>query len=450
MEDYTPIYSKEAERAVLGACLLSVEATGTATELLNPRDFYDTMHGKLFELITEMYQAGKPVDFVTAQIAMKDKGLYETLGGQSFLAELVSTVTTTATVRYHAGIVKDRAGHRRMVDAGRAIIELANDQGKDLREVVSEAEKVILKASGDKESSAPAPLKELSPQAFSEIMSIQASGGRKTKGYSSGFRKLDEIIVGFQPGSLNIIAARPSMGKTALALNIAQFGGNQEENPCVLIFSIEMKREQLMQRMFSARAKVRLSDMMTGLLSERDVDDLKMAALDLSERNIYISDESVLSAIDFWTKCRRFKTQHPDLALIVVDYLQLMSAGRKHNDNRQEETADISRTLKAVADELNCPVIALSQLSREVEKRVAKKPQLSDLRDSGAIEQDADVVMLLYREDYYDDGQDHKLYQKQYSKAELRVAKNRNGRTGVCNLEFRREYTCFTDYVEED
>ena len=452
MDDYTPIYSIEAERAVLGACLLSMsgEAIAMATEILKPEDFYDTYNHIFFELITNMYHDGKPVDLVTVQAEMKDKGQWEPLGGQSYLGELVQNLYTTSNVSYYVGIIKDKAGHRRMVDAGRDIIGLANDQGKPIEEVVSEAEKVILKASQSKDSSAPTSARDLSAQAFGEIMAIQASGGRKSKGYSSGFRDLDGIIVGFQPGSLNIIAARPSMGKTALALNIAQFGGEQEGNPTVLIFSLEMKKEQLMQRMFSARSQVRLSDMMTGMLSESDIENLKIAASDLSKRNIYISDVSELSAIDFRTKCRRFKIQHPDLALIVVDYLQLMHADRKRADNRQEETADISRTLKAVADELNCPVIALSQLSREVEKRVTKKPQLSDLRDSGAIEQDADTVMLLYREDYYDDDQSDKLYQKQYSKAELRVAKNRNGRTGVCNLEFRREYTCFTDYVEED
>ncbi len=189
--------------------------------------------------------------------------------------------------------------------------------------------------------------------------------------------------------------------------------------------------------------------MMGGMLSGDDIENIREAAEELRERDIYIKDDSELSAIDFRTECRRFKTRHPELALIVVDYLQLMNAERKRNDNRQQETADISRMLKAVAVELECPIIALSQLSREVERRVAKKPQLSDLRDSGAIEQDADTVMLLYREDYYDTDQGDKLYQKQYSKAELRVAKNRNGRTGVCNLTFQREYTCFTAYVEE-
>ena len=450
MTEMMPMCSIEAERAVLGACLFSVKAAETVLEILKPEDFYDTFNRKFFELIVDMYHAGKPVDFVTVQAEMKDKGLYEPLGGQSYLGELSQNITTTANVGYHAGIVKDKALHRRMIDAGQAIVELANKGDLDIADVVSEAEKAILKAAQGREVSAPTSSKELSAQVFDEIAAIQASGGRKSTGYSSGFRGLDEIVAGFQPGSLNVIAARPSMGKTALALNIAQFGGRQNENPCVLIFSLEMSREQLMQRMFSARSRVRLSDMMGGMLSGEDIENLREAAEELRQRDIYIKDDSELSAIDFRTECRRFKTRHPELALIVVDYLQLMNAERKRNDNRQQETADISRMLKAVAVELECPVIALSQLSREVERRVAKKPQLSDLRDSGAIEQDADTVMLLYREDYYDTDQGDKLYQKQYSKAELRVAKNRNGRTGVCNLTFQREYTCFTAYVEED
>ena len=447
--EFEPMCSIEAERAVLGACLFSVKAAETVLEILKPEDFYDTFNRKFFELIVDMYHAGKPVDFVTVQAEMKDKGLYEPLGGQSYLGELSQNITTTANVGYHAGIVKDKALHRRMMDAGQTIIELANKGELGIADVVSEAEKAILNASQGKEVSDPVSAKELSAQVFGKIESINLSEGRKSTGFPSGFLDLDEIITGFQQGSLNIIAARPSMGKTALALNIAQFGGRKNENPCVLVFTLEMSQEQLMQRMFSAQSGIRLSDMMNGTMSSDEVSELRNVAAELSKRNIYIIEGAELSAIDFRTKCRRFKTQHPELALIVVDYLQLMNAERKRNDNRQQETADISRMLKAVAVELECPVIALSQLSREVERRVAKKPQLSDLRDSGAIEQDADTVMLLYREDYYDNDQGDKLYQKQYSKAELRIAKNRNGRTGVCNLTFQREYTRFVGYIEE-
>ena len=432
-----------AERAVLGSCLLSSTAMATATEILRPEDFYDTMHRRFFELITGMYQEGKPVDFVTAMTEMRDKGMYEPLGGQSFLVQLTVNISSSAQLPYYAEIVKDKAGHRRLADAGRAIIDLANEPGKDVKEIIDKAEKVIFQASQGKEASAPGALKDLVPQALDKIRAVRASGGQRITGYASGFKDLDRILTGFQPGSLNILAARPSMGKTALALNFAQFGG---ENPCVLVFSLEMSREQLIQRMLSAESKVRLSDVVSGLMSDEDFDNLGAVASNLSKRNIHICDESVLSVMDFRTKCRRFKTQHPDLALIVVDYLQLMSSERKHGDNRQQETADISRALKAVAVELECPIIALSQLSREVERRVTKKPQLSDLRDSGAIEQDADVVMLLYREDYYDDDS---LNQERYSKAELRVAKNRTGQTGVCNLIFQREYTA-TGCMEED
>lgn len=443
---YTPPHSPDAERAVLGACLLSANAVGTATEILKAEDFYDPYHHELYKVITELYTSGKAVDMITVSDEMTRRGTFERVGGQPFLAGLFSVVISTATTEYHAEIVKNHALRRRMISAGEEISRLGYKSDITPSELISESEKEILKASRNMESSMPVSVKELSLTVMRGIEEIYRSGGRNLTGYSSGFKDLDKVLTGFQPGSLNIIAARPSMGKTALALNIAQFGGNQDSNPCVLVFSLEMSAEQLMHRMYSAQSGVRLSAITAGTMSEDDYYRLGEASEILSSRNIFINDSSELSAIDFRTKCRRFKTHHPELTLIVVDYLQLMHTERKRNDNRQQETADISRMLKAVAIELECPVIALSQLSREVERRMEKKPQLSDLRDSGAIEQDADTVILLYREDYYDEG---KLYNSPDSKAELRVAKNRNGRTGVCNLTFRREYTRFVGYVGE-
>ena len=314
----------------------------------------------------------------------------------------------------------------------------------DFSGIVSEAEKAILDASQNREASSLVSLKELSGNVMQNITEVYKAGGRKSTGYSSGFTDLDKIISGFQPSSLNIIAARPSMGKTALALNIAQFGGETYNNPCVLVFSLEMSSEQLMHRMYSAQSGVKISDIASGIMSEDDYCKLMEAAEILSKRNIFINNSSELTAMDFRTQCRRFKTRHPDLSLIVVDYLQLMSSGSKRSENRQYEVAEISRVMKSVAVELECPVIALSQLSRETEKRTDKKPQLADLRDSGAIEQDADTVIMLYREDYYSENENNDLMD---SKADLRVAKNRNGTTGVCHLTFRREYTRFMNYA---
>ena len=430
--------------AVLGACLFSSEALSTAMELLKPEDFYQPLNGKLFGIMTKMYAVNKPVDLVTVSNELKAQELYEPIGGMQFLAQVTTSVTTTATTSYHAEIVRDYALRRRMITAGETISRIAQKLDIEPSEIVAEAEAEILKASQNTESSSPISLEELSPSVLRNIDELRSGGS--IKGYLSGFKDLDNVLSGFQPGSLNIIAARPSMGKTALALNIAQFGGIRDSNPCVLLFSLEMSAEQLMQRMYAAESGVSLSSITEGRMSDEDYYSLAEASDRLSKRRIFINDSSELSAVDFRTKCRRFKTRHPDLALIVVDYLQLMHTERKRNDNRQQETADISRMLKAVAIELECPVIALSQLSREVERRTEKKPQLSDLRDSGAIEQDADTVILLYREDYYDE---NKLYNSPDSKAELRIAKNRNGRTGICALTFQREYTRFVNYVRE-
>ena len=437
-------HSDEAEYAVLGACLFSSEALSTAMELLKPEDFYQPLNGKLFGIMTKMYAVNKPVDLVTVSNELKAQELYEPIGGMQFLAQVTTSVTTTAATSYHAEIVRDYALRRRMITAGETISRIAQKLDIEPSEIVAEAEAEILKASQNTESSSPISLEELSPSVLRNIDELRSGGS--IKGYLSGFKDLDNVLSGFQPGSLNIIAARPSMGKTALALNIAQFGGVKDSNPCVLLFSLEMSAEQLMQRMYAAESGVSLSSITEGRMSDEDYYSLAEASDRLSKRRIFINDSSELSAVDFRTKCRRFKTRHPDLALIVVDYLQLMHTERKRNDNRQQETADISRMLKAVAIELECPVIALSQLSREVERRTEKKPQLSDLRDSGAIEQDADTVILLYREDYYDE---NKLYNSPDSKAELRIAKNRNGRTGICALTFQREYTRFVNYVRE-
>ena len=440
----TATHSNDAERAVLGACLISANALGEVTERLRPEDFYNPDNRKVFETISAMLREGKPVDLVTVQIELNGRGELESLGGQAFFAELVRNVTTTATTGYHAEIVRDYALRRRMITASQNIARIAQKIEYDSAEIISEAEAEILKASQNTESSSPVSLEELSPTVLKNIDEMRTGGS--INGYLSGFRDLDSVLSGFRPGSLNIIAARPSMGKTALALNIAQFGGVRASNPCVLLFSLEMSAEQLMQRMYAAESGVSLSSITEGRMTDEDYYSLTEASERLSKRRIFINDSSELSAVDFRTKCRRFKTRHSDLALIVVDYLQLMHTARNRNDNRQQETADISRMLKAVAIELECPVIALSQLSREVERRTEKKPQLSDLRDSGAIEQDVDTVILLYREDYYDE---NKLYNSPDSKAELRVAKNRNGRTGICALTFQREYTRFVNYARE-
>lgn len=437
----------QAERAVIGACLISSEELGRVSEILKPEDFYDVNNKIAYEICLDMYIANKPIDFVTFENEAKNKGVYDRLGGQPFMAELISDVTVTANAAYHAELVKGVALRRRLVEAGNKISALALKNDVESSEIVSEAEKIILDASAERESSGPVSLKNSTPSVVSKIEELK-SGARKNAGFLSNFTDLDKIIAGFQPGTLNIIAARPSMGKTALALNIAQFGGDIRANNHVLFFSLEMSAEQLIHRMLAAQTLeigtgVKISAMISGEMSDYDFYTTQRAAQRLQERNIYIYDTPELTSMDFRTQCRRFKTRHPDLSLIVVDYLQLMSSGRKNSDNRQYEVAEISRVMKSVAVELECPIIALSQLSRETEKRTEKKPQLSDLRDSGAIEQDADTVILLYREDYYSEHENNEL---QDSRADLRIAKNRNGTTGLCSLTFRREFTRFVNH----
>ena len=433
----------QAERAVLGCCVLSREAFDEVSEILKAEDFYDPNYSAFYKTLLEMDSRGQAIDFVTVSSALKDKNLYDRLGGQPFFAEMLAGISSTVTAGYYAKIVSEKALRRRFIEAGDKISGLAFklDHGTD--ELINESENLIFNASQGKEPDLPLSMYEMSDSVFRDIEDAYNAGGRKINGFASGFADLDEIISCFQPGSLNIIAARPSMGKTALALNIAQFGGNLAGS--VLIFSLEMSAEQLTQRMYSAQSEVKLTSIITGIMDAYEFSQVQEAAEILKSRKIHIFESSELTARDFHSKCRRFKHKNPDLSLIVVDYLQLMHSGNKY-DNRQNEVAEISRVLKSVAIELKCPVIALSQLSRETERRTEKKPRLSDLRDSGAIEQDADTVILLYRGDYYDDDRNYRTHD---SKAELTIAKNRTGRTGACNLTFRREYTKFANYSED-
>ena len=437
----------QAERAVIGACLLSVDALGTVSEILKPEDFYDVNNKTVYEICLSMYLDNRPIDLVTFPAEAKSRNVFERIGGQPFLAELVSDTMVIANAGYYAEIVKGVALRRRFIEAGQKISALGTKSDIETGEIVGEAEKIILDASAEKDTSGPVSIQESMPSVLTKIYELRA-GTRKNTGFQTNFTDLDRIITGFQPGTLNIIAARPSMGKTALALNIAQFGGNVAANNHVLFFSLEMSAEQLQHRMLSAQtwelgSAVEISAIATGTLSSNDVDALEEAANTLTRRNICLYYSSELTAMDFRTKCRRFKTRHPDLSLIVVDYLQLMNSGRRGNDTRQYEVAEISRVMKSVAVELECPVIALSQLSRNTENRIDKKPQLSDLRDSGAIEQDADTVIMLYREDYYTETENNDLMD---STADLRIAKNRNGTTGLCHLTFQRKYTRFMNY----
>lgn len=433
----------EAERAVLGACMLSKEALGNVIEILKAEDFFDANNKIAFDILSTMYTADKPIDFVTISAEFRAQGVYDRLGGQPFLAELMDDISVLANVTYHAGIVREHSIRRKLIEAGNRIITLAYQNDRSTTEIISEIEKLIFDASQNKSSSEVRHVRDIIAPVFVNVEERHKRNDTSTAGYPTGFSDLDAYTGGLQPGSLNIIAARPSMGKTAFAMNIAQFGGTEANVP-VLIFSVEMPAEQIVFRMLAAEGRVDLSQLNTGTFDAKTFETVREACDVLAKREIYIDDDSMLTAIDFRTRCRRFKTKHPDLGLIIVDYLQLMNSGTYNpNNGRQQEVAEISRMLKAVARELKCPVLALSQLSRAAEQRVEKKPQLSDLRDSGAIEQDADVVILLFREDYYGDNEQN---EEQDSKADIRIAKNRNGSTGTFHLIFKREITRFLNY----
>ena len=431
-------YNLKAERAVLGACLISSEELGRISEFLRAEDFYDANNRKAYEICLDLYSAGKAVDLVTFQAEAQNRSMYERLGGQPYLLELMRDTTALENAKYHAELVKGAALRRRIEDAGKSITALARKP--DVEDLAGKAEELLLEAAEVKRNSKSVSVNSIMPSVLEGLNEIW-SGRKKNRGFFTRFMDLDQILGGFQPGTLNIIAARPSMGKTALALNIAQFGGCEGRRGDVLLFSLEMSSEQLTHRMLSAQSGITLTEITDG----GDIAKFKIletAAREIEKLKIHINDCSSLTAMDFRTECRRFKMHHPELSLVIVDYLQLME-GDKRAANRQYEMAEISRVMKLTAAELDCPIIALSQLSRETEKRPEKKPQLSDLRDSGAIEQDADTVLLLYREDYYSENENNS---KLDSEASLRVAKNRNGRTGTCNLIFKREYTRVMSY----
>jgi replicative DNA helicase len=416
------------------------EALEAVLEILQPEDFYDLNHRAAFEVIHDMARREKPVDPLTFLDELARLGKSERLGGQSFLGSLIDSVPTTANVEYHARIVLDKAVHRRLINAGNTIVKLGYSEELDLDEALEEAERAVFEIVSKRNSTNFRHVGEVLGKTFQQIEEQYNRSDQDVTGFNSGFYELDRLTGGFQPGSLNIVAARPSMGKTAFAINIAQFGGQGSNRP-VLIFSLEMGAEQLVQRMLGAEARVNIHDLRNGSFPKSAWEDLADGAGRLAEAPIYIDDSSMLSTMELRARCRRFKSRHKDLGLVVVDYLQLMSASRR-TDSKQQEVAEISRGLKGIARELETPVIALSQLSRAVEQRTEKKPQLSDLRDSGAIEQDADTVMLLYRPGYYEPGA---ASDEEDNRAFIHLAKHRNGPTGEISLVFLREYTRFVN-----
>jgi replicative DNA helicase len=433
--DRVPPQNIEAEQAVLGAILINGDALITAMERISSDDFYRGAHQRIFEAIVELAEDQEPVDLITLTSLLQNKQQLEEIGGVTYLSELANAVPTAANIDYYAAIVEEKSMLRRLIRTATQIVTNGYANEDDVGSMLSEAEAKILEISQRRSSSGFVVIRDVLMEVFEKVESLYSNKGGAT-GIPSGFVDLDKMTSGFQRSDLVILAARPSVGKTAFALNVAQNVGVRAKET-VAIFSLEMGAAQLVQRMVCAEANVDANRMRTGYLEGDDWEKLTMAIGALSEANIFIDDSPSITVADIRAKCRRLQ-QEKGLGMILIDYLQLI-AGRGKGDNRQQEVSEISRTLKQIARELNVPVIALSQLSRGVEQRQDKRPMMSDLRESGSIEQDADIVAFLYRDDYYDKESEKKNI------IEIIIAKQRNGPVGTVELAFLKQFNKFVN-----
>ncbi len=440
-------FSVEAERAVLGGIMFKNDAWDLVAGLVLEEDFYKYEHKIIFKTIRNLQDSGKPIDFVTVTETLEGNGdlpELDNLGGKEYIQQLGRETPSTANIESYAEIVKQRSNLRRLITTVDQIAKNAREaDSSSSDQIIDNAEEGILSLRDDvKRSSGPRGIRELLGQVYSNFEESAASGSSLV-GVSTGFTEIDEITLGFQRSDLIVIAGRPSMGKTALAFNIAE-NVARETDQTVLIFSMEMSAEQVVRRFISSIADIDLQDLMRGKLKKKDWEGIDKALSVLSSKNILLDDTPALSPSELRSRARRIKRENKDLALIVVDYIGLMQVHGR-SDNRVAEISEISRSLKALAKELDVPLVALSQLNRAVESRPNKRPLLSDLRDSGAIEQDADVIAFLYRDDYY-----NKLDSKTPGQAEINIAKQRNGPTRATLLAFRDTVAKFENLAREE
>jgi replicative DNA helicase len=432
-------YSLEGEISVLGGMLIDNDAVAKAIEIVDDSMFYREANRRLFRGMVRLFERGDVVDVITLNEELKNTGELESAGGAPYLAELLDAVPTAANIEYHARIVRDKALLRRLIDAASDIIRDVHDQGeRSVEQVMDLAEQRVFRVADSQARQGFVWIKEVLWPTFEQIERLQESAGGIT-GVPTGFKDLDRMTTGLQKGDLVIVAGRPSMGKTSWILNVAQSAAI-EHNITVAIFSLEMSKEQLVQRFLCAEGRVDAQRLRRGKMSPEEYQRLAAAAGHLNTAPLWIDDSSGSTVLEMRAKARRLKAE-TDLGLLIIDYMQLMS-GNARVENRVQEVSEISRGLKALARELQVPVVALSQLSRAPEQRTDRRPQLSDLRDSGSIEQDADLVMFLYRPEYYF-GPVDKDGNSLDGKAELIVSKQRNGPTGVVNLYFHKTYTRF-------
>lgn len=430
-----PPNSLEAEQSVLGAMLLDREAISAATELINGEDFYREAHKEIFEAVVEIYDKGEPVDLITLTEKLKTRNTLDSVGGITYLTSLMNAVPTTHNVKNYAKIIEDKSLLRRLIKSSNEIISKSYSGSEEVGNIIDDAEKGIFNISLNRSTQGFVHVKGILNTNFDKIEELYLNKGRIT-GVSTGFNDLDNKLSGLQRSDLVLVAARPSMGKSSFMMNIVQHAGVRDK-VTTAIFSLEMSKEQLTQRLLCAEALIDAHRLRIGDISEDEWVKLARAMGPLSDAPIYIDDTPAISITEMRAKCRRLKLEH-NLGLIVIDYLQLMQ-GKGSYDSRQQEISDISRSLKALAREINVPVVALSQLSRAPEMRADHRPILSDLRESGAIEQDADVVMFLYRDEYYHPDSEKKNI------GEVIIAKQRNGPTGVVELVWLGQFTKFVN-----
>lgn len=441
--DRLPPQNLDAEMSVLGAMLLDKEAIAQAIETIGSESFYKPANAKIYSAIIQLYDANQPVDIVTITEYLKKRKELESVGGAGYISMLMDAIPSAANVAHYLKIVKEKAVLRRLINVATGIVGRCYDDEEDVSDVLDDAEREIFDIAQHRQSQGFVRVGDLIKHSIETVESLYQKKEYVT-GVASGYTDLDTMTAGFQPSDLIIIAARPSMGKTSLALNIAEHAAITEKIPTA-IYSLEMAREQLVLRMLCSHARVNAHNVRTGFISEKhDFPKLVNAAGKLSEAPIFIDDSPAISVLEMRAKARRLAAKE-GIKLIIIDYLQLMRSSARRAENRQQEISEISRSLKALAREIGVPVIVLSQLNREAEARPDHRPRLSDLRESGAIEQDADVVFLLFREEYYEpDNEELK------GKAEVIIAKQRNGPVGTVKLAFLQECTHFDNLAERD
>ncbi len=437
-----PPQNLEAEQSVLGGILLDNQGLNPVLEVITSRDFYSEAHRRIFEAMINLSDRGEPVDLITLSSILKDRTQLDKAGGAAYLAGLVDNVPSAANIAHYAKIVKEKAILRGLINTATEILGKTYAPGADVDTVLDEAEQAIFEISEKKIRPAFFPIKDIVKDSFRTIEDLYARKELIT-GVPTGFEKVDDLTSGLQDSDLIIIAGRPSMGKTAFALNIAEFVGIHRGLP-VCLFSLEMAKEQIATRMLAATAKVDSQRIRKGFLGETDWPKLTTAAGILSEAPIFIDDTAAITVLEMKAKARRLKAEH-GLGLVIIDYLQLMRSSAA-KDSREQEISEISRSLKALAKELSVPVIALSQLNRKVEDRTNRRPQMADLRESGAIEQDADVIAFIYRDEVYNKAEDN----PEKGMAEVIIAKQRNGPIGTVKLAFLEKFTSFENLARRD